>query len=118
MTLALALAACGTSGPSTPPPPPQADPVGSFNCSLSIEGTQIGALLMIEAVDGGFTGTIDSDMGTAPVSAIVVDGMAMTFTVDTPEFFVRFQVTFEGDTFSGNFDAGAMGAGTITGTRR
>jgi hypothetical protein len=75
----------------------------------------VSGTLTIRETEERYSGYIDTDMGGAGVSEIVVEGQTMTFTV--PEAGIAFEVTFEGDEFSGSFD-GAMGYGTITGVRR
>jgi hypothetical protein len=78
---------------------------------------EIGATLTITGEEGAYSGTVDSDMGPAPVTDIQVEGQDMTFVVDTPDMAVFFAVTFDGANFSGEFDAGGMG-GMIMGTKR
>lgn len=109
------LAACGPGTPPEPPPPPPLDPVGSYSLSIQAEGTQVGGTMSIRGSAGAYTGSIDTDMGGAALADIAVDGQNMTFSV--PEAGVSFRVTFDGDGFSGDFD-GAMGYGTIRGTKR
>jgi len=117
LPLALLLAACSAGPPPEPPAPPPLDPVGVYDCLLYVEGTDIGATLTIEGEAGAYTGTVDSDMGLAPVSDITVAGDEMTFLVDTGDMVVFFAVIFEGDTFAGDFDAGGIG-GVISGKKR
>jgi hypothetical protein len=116
-SLALLVAACSGGPPPEPPGPPPLDPVGVYDCALFAEGMEFGATLTITEEEGGYTGSVDSDMGPAPVSDIVVEGDEMTFVVDTPEMVVFFVVVFDGDTFTGEFDTGGM-YGSITGTKR
>ena len=118
--IALLVAACssgGASAPAEPAPPPPLDPTGTYDCSLDVDGMEIGATLTISGEKGAYTGSVDSDMGPAPVADIKVEGQEMTFVVDTPDMAVFFVVTFDGPNFSGEFDAGGMG-GTIIGTKR
>jgi len=117
LPLALFVAACSGGPPPEPPTPPPLDPVGVYDCLLDVDGMEIGATLTITGTPEAYTGTVDSDMGLAPVSDISVDGNEMTFAVDTPEMAVFFVVVFDGDTFTGEFDAGGMG-GFISGTKR
>ena len=111
----LLLTACGPGTPPEPPPPPPLDPVGSYTLSIQAEGTQVGGSMTIRESPNGYAGYIDTDMGGAALSDIVVDGSTMTFSV--PEAGVSFRVVFDGDAFAGDFD-GAMGYGTIRGTKR
>jgi len=115
--LVLLVAACSAGPPPEPPAPPPLDPVGVYDCLLYIEGTEIGATLTIEGEAGAYTGSVNSDMGPAPVSDITVEGDEMTFVVDTGDMVVFFAVLFEGDAISGDFDAGGMG-GSISGKKR
>ena len=118
LPLALVLAACsGVGAPATPPAPPPLDPVGVYDCSLDVDGMALLATLSIEGEPGAYTGMVDSEMGSMPVSDISVEGNDMTFMVDTPDMAVYFAVAFDGLNFSGDFDAGGMG-GIITGTKR
>ena len=114
------LAACsgGMSGaPAPEPTPPPLDPTGVYDCWLSVEGMEFGAVLTIEGEPGSYTGTVDSEMGAMRVRDLNVQGDQMSFVVDTPDMSVPFDVTFEGDAFSGDFDAGGM-IGYITGEKR
>lgn len=123
LPLALFIVACSggaSGGPApepTPPPPPVLDPVGVYDCFLDVDGMEMAATLTITGTPGAYTGTVDSEMGTTPVSDITVDGNDMTFLVDTPDMSVFFAVVFDGDDFSGEFDAGGMG-GFINGKKR
>jgi hypothetical protein len=121
LPLALFVVACsgGMSGGAAPepPPPPVLDPTGVYDCLLDVDGMEIGATLTITGTPGAYMGTVDSDMGLAPVSDISVDGNEMTFAVDTPDMAVFFIVVFDGDNFTGEFDAGGMG-GFISGKKR
>lgn len=118
MTLFALACSGGMSGPPAPPPaPPPLDPTGVYDCWLDVEGMELNAVLSISGEPGAYTGTVDSEMGPAPVSNITVDGDNMTFVVDTPDMSVFFSVIFDGDSFSGEFDAGGMG-GYINGKKR
>ena len=111
------LAACAGGPPPEPPGPPPLDPVGTYDCYLDVEGQGIEAVLTITGEEGAYEGNVSSDMGSMPVSDIVVDGQQMSFVVDSPDMTVFFTVVFEGEDFSGEFDAGGMG-GYVTGTKR
>ena len=121
LPLALFVVACagGASGGGAPepPPPPEFDPAGVYDCLLYIEGMEMGATLTIEGDAGAYTGTVDTEMGLESISDISVDGQEMTFVVDTPEMVVFFALVFDGDSVSGDFDAGGMG-GSLSGTKR
>lgn len=112
--LGLILSACSGTPPEPPAPPPL-DPTGSYRISIDAEGMSIGGTITIRETETGYAGSIDTDMGGAAMSDIVVEGNEMTFSV--PEAGITFTVVFEGDEFNGGFD-GAMGAGSIRGVKR
>ena len=114
LVMTLILGACG-GPPPEPPPPPPLNPVGTYNVSIDAQGQMVGGTLTIRETGDRLSGYIDTDMGGAAVSGVVVEGQTMTFSV--PEAGISFEVTFEGDEFSGSFD-GDMGYGTISGVRR
>ena len=83
---------------------------------VAIEGMTLVAELRIEGSEAaGYTGFIDSDMGSASVSRIRVDGQEITFTIPDAEASVRLE--FDGDDFTGGM-SGAMGDAAISGSRR
>ena len=99
------------------PDPPPLDPVGVYDCALDVEGQALDATLTITGTEGAYEGSVSSEMGTMPVSDVVIDGQTMSFVVDSPDMTVFFSVVFDGPNFSGDFDAGGMG-GYVTGTKR
>jgi hypothetical protein len=117
LPLVLFAAGCAGGPPPEPPAPPPLDPTGAYDCMISVEGMDMGLTLTIAGEEGAYTGTMDSEMGPAPVRDIAVEGNRMTFLVDAPDMVVSFAVLFEGDDFTGDFDAGGM-AGFISGTKR
>ena len=118
LPLALFVVACAgvASGGAAPEPPPFS-PAGVYDCLLFIEGMEMGATLTIEGAAGAYTGTVDTEMGLESISDVSLEGQGMTFVVDTPDMVVFFAVVFDGDTVSGDFDAGGMG-GSLSGTKR
>ena len=115
--LALFVAACSGGPPPEPPGPPPLDPVGVYDCYVGVEGQEFGVTLTINGTAGAYTGSVDSEMGPGQVTDITVQGNEMTFLVDTGDMAVFFSVVFDGDTFTGDFDAGGMG-GYISGKKR
>ena len=74
--------------------------------------------MTIENTDNGLTGSVTTDMGPASLSNIRVEGAVMKFNVDAEGMLVAFQVAFEDDGFTGDFDLNGFGGGTISGTKR
>jgi len=117
LALGLVAAACSQGPPPEPPPPPPLNPVGVYNVTIDAQGTQMGGSLTINGEAGAYTGSIETDLGGAPLSEIEVAGQEVTFLIDIPEASLAFTLTFEDDSFTGEFD-GSMGYGTISGTKR
>ena len=118
LPLTLVLMACSGGPPPEPPAPPPLDPVGIYDCTVTAEGMEIGVTLTITGeAGGGYSGSINSDMGYAAVSDITVDGNRVSFVADNPEMVVFFNVQIEGDTLTGELDAGGF-PGYITGRKR
>ncbi len=112
LALGLTLGACG--GASAPEPPPPFDPTGSYAVTIEAQGMTIGGTLTLGGTLDALTGSIDTDMGGAVLADIVLTDTEMTFNV--PDVGVSFRLVFDGDDLAGDFD-GAMGAGTIYGTK-
>lgn len=102
--------------PPPPPPPPQLNPVGTYDLVLAVQGMTVLAELRIEGTaEAGYTGFVDSDMGSASVTRIAVDGQELTFQI--PDAGARVRLEFDGDNFTGSM-SGDMGDAAITGSRR
>ena len=114
--LGLILSACAGGPPPAPPAPPPLDPVGTYDFVAVIEGTDLAGIMTIRgSAEEGYSGGVDTDMGSASVTDVMVEGQTMTFYI--PDVDVQVQVTFEGDTFSGQM-SGSMGPGDFYGTKR
>ena len=98
------------------------DPVGVYGITINVDFDgqvmQLFGTLTIENSDNGLRGSVDTDMGITSLSSIVVEGSAMKFNVDAEGMLVAFEVVFEDDGFSGEFDLDGLGGGTISGTKR
>ena len=112
--LALAFVAFGAVAPVAAQ---DLDPVGDFEWSLDFDGQMMSGTMSIEGEDGDWTGLISSDMGEMAITAIEVDGNVLTFAIDMPEAYISFMLEFEGDDFTGEFNADGMGGGAISGSR-
>jgi hypothetical protein len=98
------------------------DPVGVYGITINADFDgqvmQLFGTLTIENSDNGLRGSVDTDMGITSLSGIVVEGSEMKFNVDAEGMLVAFEVNFEHDGFSGEFDLDGLGGGTISGTKR
>ncbi len=116
LLLGLLLSACSGGPPPEPPAPPPLDPVGTYDFVVVIEGTELAGVMSIRgSAEEGYAGSVDTDMGSATVTEVMVDGQVMTFYI--PDVDVGVRVTFDGDTFTGAM-TGAMGTGDFYGTKR
>ncbi len=116
VALPLLLAACAGGPPPEPPAPPPLDPTGAWDLLIDAGGQSIGAVLTISgSADAGYTGYIDSDLGGASISDVVVDDQTLTFSI--PDIDGLVTLTFDGAELNGTMD-GMMGAGTVSGVRQ
>jgi hypothetical protein len=128
LAVAFALAACSqstTGGAAAPAPAPAApaqpetiDPLGTYDYSTEVEGQSFSGTMSIAGTRGTYTGSITSDMGPITMRNIEVTGMELTFLGDMADgTVVAFFLTFEGDAFTGEWEAEGM-TGFISGSKR
>lgn len=94
---------------------------GSYDCvTKSPMGDQKGTFTVEDAGDGTFTGSMVGGTGSMDVEEGKVDGNTLTWkmnmTVPMP-MTLDCEATIDGDTLTGNVNAGAFGAMPLTGTR-
>lgn len=106
-----------TSPDPTPPPPAVLDPVGAFDFQTEAMGAPITGTFTISGTPGSYSGRMTTDMGAFAMSDIAVDGQELSFVGDSPDVVVLVMLVFDGDSFTGGWDAEGM-SGAITGTRR
>ena len=118
----LALSAIGFMSLGTTLEAQNVDPVGVYGITINADFDgqvmQMFGTLTIENSDNGLRGSVDTDMGITSLSGIAVEGSTMKFNVDAEGMLVAFEVNFEDDGFSGEFDLDGFGGGTISGTKR
>jgi hypothetical protein len=125
LAVGLVIVACSQStggGAAAPPPQPEPeptlDPVGVYDFSTEVEGQTLTGTLTITGSPGAYSGSMSTDMmGTFPLRSFSVDGMDLMFMADLPDATVSFFLTFEGDSFTGEWDAGGM-TGFMSGSKR
>jgi hypothetical protein len=123
VALSVFLAACGqsTGGAAASPQPepePALDPVGVYDFTTSLEGQPLTGTLTITGSPGDYSGSMTTDMmGTVALRSFSVEGMDLMFMADLPEAIVSFFLTFEGESFTGEWDAQGM-TGFMSGTKR
>ena len=116
VALGLLVSACAGGAPAEPPAPPPFNPSGTYDITVAAEGMEIGGVMTIAGnADEGFTGSVDTEMGGAVLSDIMLDDQTMTFFF--PEADADVTIVFEGDSFSGGM-TGAMGGADFFGTKR
>ncbi|MEP3050273.1 MAG: hypothetical protein ABJP48_11905 [Erythrobacter sp.] len=94
---------------------------GSYNTTVkSPMGDQAGTFTVEDGGDGTFTGQMAGGMGSMDVEEGKVDGNTLTWkmnmTVPMP-MTLECEATVDGDTLTGNVNAGAFGAMPLSGTR-
>lgn len=116
LVLGLVLSACSGGPPPAPPAPPPFDPVGTYDFTVIAEGMELNGVMIISgSAADGYTGSVDTDMGGAGLTNIVVEGQTVTFSI--PEADADVQIVFDGESFTGGM-AGSMGGGDFFGTKR
>ena len=94
---------------------------GTFNTTVkSPMGDQSGTLTIEDNGDGTFKGKMEGGMGSMDIPAGTVEGntvkWSMDMTVPMP-MKLDCEATIDGDTLTGNVNAGAFGAMPLSGTR-
>ncbi len=94
---------------------------GSYNTTVkSPMGDQAGTFTVEDNGDGTFTGKMEGGMGSMDVEEGKVDGNTLTWkmnmTVPMP-MTLECEAVVDGDTITGNVNAGAFGAMPVSGTR-
>ena len=109
--------AAATTPEQTPPARPALDPVGSFDLRTEAMGSAVTGTFTISGSPGSYSGSMTTDMGGFGMSDINVDGQELSFVGESPDVVVFFLLVFDGDSFSGEWDAEGM-SGVVTGTKR
>ena len=94
---------------------------GTYNTTVkSPMGDQAGTFTVTDNGDGTFAGNMAGGMGAMDVEDGKVDGNTLTWkmnmTVPMP-MTLECEATIDGDTLTGNVNAGAFGAMPVSGTR-
>ncbi len=134
---AISLGACATAGatssaapsptsaaPASPasavaarPAKTAVNPVGQFEFNTEVNGSPMKGNLRIAGTTGSYTGTMTSDITPElPITSIAVDGQTMKLVMDTPNGAATINLSFTGDTFTGNWELGGA-SGPLTGKR-
>ncbi|HYR12191.1 MAG TPA: hypothetical protein VEQ60_30675 [Longimicrobium sp.] len=120
--LVLSAAACSTANPAPSGPaasasvtsaPAALNPVGVFPFTTSVDGSEVTGSVEVTGQAGAYGGTIRTSITPdIPVTGVVVSGQQMIVSADTPDGPLTINLTFTGDTFTGewelNGDSGAI----------
>ncbi|MGD2135179.1 MAG: hypothetical protein PVF27_03420 [Gemmatimonadales bacterium] len=117
---AVLAAGCARGGGEPPAPvtPPPIDPVGAYSFETTVEGQTVTGRVVIRGEPGNYTGMIEPDMGPPPIEiySVTVEGQQVTVVGDAGGEDVVITMTFEGDTYTGNWVLG-FDSGEISGRR-
>jgi hypothetical protein len=119
------LAACTTAACGSSPRAPAAsqpaavDPVGTFDFTTAVEGTDVSGTITVSRGQNGLGGSITSSV-TEPMTirTVAVEGQVLTITADTPDGPLTMTLTFTGNDFTGGWTLGSAMSGQLTGKRR
>lgn len=105
---------------SAPRGPAPLDPVGAFDFSTTVEGTDVSGTITVTREANGYGGTITTDVTEPiPIRTVSVQGQTMEVAAETPDGPLTMTLTFTGDAFTGSWSMadGSM-SGALTGSRR
>jgi hypothetical protein len=103
---------------STPAQPRAVDPVGTFDFTTAMEGTEISGSIEIQRGADGYTGTLTTNVSEPiPVTSVTVEGQTVYAVASAPDGPVNCTLTFTGNDFTGSWNYAGM-AGQLTGKRR
>ncbi len=126
LLIGVTIAGCSrstVSGNNPPRPEPESppvtalDPLGVYDFQTQAMGSTVTGTFTISGSPGSYSGSASSDIGRFSLSEIAVDGQHLSFMGDSPDFVVYFALDFDGDSFTGQWDAEGM-SGFISGQKR
>ena len=114
--LVLFAAACATAAPAPSGPAPL-NPVGVFPFTTSVNGGEVTGSVEVTGEAGAYGGTIRTSITQdIPITGVVVTGQEMVVSAQTPDGPLTINMTFTGDTFTGEWELNGDG-GTLYGRR-
>ena len=80
-----------------------ADPyIGEWHYTFpSMDGGEMKAVMTINAIEGGYSGFLSSDMGSVDLEDLVIDDGKLTAKFDIQGYGITMSGSFEGDTYTG-----------------
>jgi len=76
--------------------------IGNWHYTFEMEGTEYAAYMTINAADnGGYTGSLTSDLGSVALDDLVIEDDNLTATFDIQGYILGLKGTFEGEAFHG-----------------
>lgn len=120
-TLAMTSQAVLAQSSPTPAAPAvkDVDPVGSYQLSIAVQGSAMGAVAKIEkAADGTLGGTVSTDAyGSFAINSVKVSGKAVTLSITTSDGSpVTISLTIDGDQVTGEWSMSNDGS-KVTGKK-
>ncbi len=113
--VAALLAACA----SGPPPPPPWTPAGMYDVGIDAQGMQIAGVLTITNMDGEYSGSLSTDMGSVDLYDFVINDHEVAFMGTSPDFSLAFALVIqESGELNGEIEVAGMGTAFISGTKR
>ena len=70
----------------------------------SMDGGEMKAVMTINAIEGGYSGFLSSDMGTVDLQDLVIEDGNLTAKFDIQGMTINLKGTFEGDKYNGTTD--------------
>jgi len=79
--------------------------VGEWHYIFEMEGNSIAAYMTINKADDGFTGSLNSDMGSVGLDDLKIEEGNLTANFDIQGYVMDLKGTFNGNVFSGTVGA-------------
>lgn len=112
--MTLVLSGCATMGSEAAV---ETDLAGMYTLTTMIQGMSVNGQMRITGEPGAYDGAIYTDFtGELPMSSVNADGNHATIIVESPDGPVEIQLTFEGESFTGEWALGGE-TGNVRGRR-
>jgi hypothetical protein len=125
--LVMSAAACSSAAPepadgpapatTTAAAPAPLNPVGTYQFTTTVDGSEVTGSVEVTGAPGAYAGTIRTSITPdIPVTGVMVSGQEMVVSAATPDGPLTINMTFTGDTFTGNWELNG-GSGNLSGRR-
>jgi hypothetical protein len=76
--------------------------VGEWHYTFEMEGTEYAAFMTINTSEDGYSGSLNSDLGSVDLDDLVIEEDTLTATFDIQGYVMDLKGTFDGEAFHGS----------------